>query len=63
MLHTKIDQMDLDQLRILNDLLRQIELEVLIERLNAGFDEAKANSRADQVARMVAEFRAKHPYR
>lgn len=63
MLHSKIDQMDSDQLRVLNDLLRQIELDVLLDRLNRGFDQDREEGRLANIAETIANFRARTPYR
>jgi hypothetical protein len=61
-LHLKIERMNEAQLRLLNRVLAQIEIEELSGRLCDQFDQDQAQGKLQRIPELVRQFRAKHPY-
>ena len=61
-LHSKIERMNEDQLRLLNRVLLQIEAEDLADRLSEGFEQDQAQDKLRRIPELVRQFRAEHRY-
>lgn len=62
MLHEKIEHMDAGQLALFNQVLLQVEVEELANRLNDAFDRDREQDKFRRLSEVIQKFRAEHRY-
>lgn len=64
-LHEKIEQLSQPELRLLNKVLMQLELDRMMAELDEAFEQdwKEGKLTKEKIQQAIAEHRARHPYR